>query len=38
VDKVKAYIQNQEEHHRIRDFKAEFMAFLRAHDVDYALR
>jgi REP element-mobilizing transposase RayT len=26
VGKVKAYIQNQEEHHRTRDFKTEFVA------------
>ena len=35
VDKVKAYIQNQNEHHRTRDFKAEFAALLEAHHIDY---
>ena len=35
VDKVKAYIQNQEEHHRTRDFKEEFTALLKAHHIDY---
>ncbi len=35
VGKVKAYIQNQEEHHRTKDFKAEFIALLEARHVDY---
>jgi hypothetical protein len=35
VDKVKVYIQNQEEHHRTMDFKMEFIALLKAHHVDY---
>ncbi len=35
VERVKAYIQNQEEHHRTKDFQAEFIALLEAHHVDY---
>jgi REP element-mobilizing transposase RayT len=30
-----AYIQNQGEHHRTKDFKSEFVAFLRKHDLEY---
>jgi putative transposase len=30
-----AYIGNQSEHHKKRDFQAEFIAFLKKHDVDY---
>ncbi len=30
-----AYINGQEEHHRKRTFKEEFVAFLKKHDVDY---
>jgi REP element-mobilizing transposase RayT len=30
-----AYIHSQSEHHRKRDFKAEFVAFLKKHHVDY---
>jgi len=33
--KVKAYIQGQEEHHRHRAFKEEFVALLKAHSIDY---
>lgn len=29
------YINNQREHHRKRDLKSEFTAFLKAHDIDY---
>lgn len=30
-----AYIQSQAEHHRKRDFKQEFVAFLEWHGVEY---
>ena len=30
-----AYIARQEEHHRKRDFQAEFIAFLKKHRMDY---
>jgi putative transposase len=30
-----AYIQNQAEHHRRRDFKEEFLAFLKKNGVEY---
>lgn len=35
VPRVRRYIQNQEEHHRNRDFKEEYMALLRAHGVEF---
>ena len=34
-DKLKAYILNQERHHREADFKGEFRALLKAHGVDF---
>ena len=30
-----AYIENQEEHHRERDFETEFIAFLKKHGIEY---
>lgn len=33
--RLRAYIAGQEEHHRTRDFKEEFLRLLRAHDIDY---
>jgi REP element-mobilizing transposase RayT len=30
-----SYIEGQEEHHRRRDFQAEFIAFLKKHRIDY---
>jgi REP element-mobilizing transposase RayT len=30
-----AYIARQEEHHRRRDFQAEFVAFLKKHRIEY---
>lgn len=30
-----AYIARQEEHHRKRDFQAEFIAFLKRHRIEY---
>lgn len=35
VKKVKAYIGNQVEHHRVKSFKEELVEFLRAHGVEY---
>ncbi len=33
--KVKAYIENQAEHHRKRDFAEELLALLHAHGIEY---
>jgi hypothetical protein len=30
-----AYISRQQEHHRKRDFEAEFIAFLKKHRIEY---
>lgn len=35
VPEVVQYIRNQEEHHKLRDFKAEFLELLRKHEVEY---
>ncbi|PCJ54686.1 MAG: transposase [Candidatus Hydrogenedentota bacterium] len=35
VDRVREYIQNQEEHHRSRSFQDEFREFLSRYDVDF---
>ena len=35
VDAVKAYIANQEEHHRTKTFQEEYVTFLQKHRVDY---
>ena len=35
VDDVKRYISNQQEHHRVRTFKEEFIAFLKRHNIEY---
>ena len=35
---VKAYIENQPEHHKSRDFQEELLAFLRAHDISFDAR
>ena len=32
---VRAYIENQEEHHRQRTFKEEFVAMLEKHGLEY---
>ncbi len=32
---VQGYIENQEEHHRRRDFKEELLALLCAHDIEF---
>jgi REP element-mobilizing transposase RayT len=33
--KVRRYIENQEEHHRVRTFQEEFLAFLKANEIEY---
>jgi len=35
MDQVKRYIAGQEEHHRKRTFKEEFIAFLDRHEIPY---
>jgi putative transposase len=35
VPRTKNYIANQEEHHRVRTFKEEFLAFLKKHGIEY---
>ena len=35
AERVRAYIANQEKHHRKRTFKEEFVALLKAHDVEF---
>lgn len=32
---VKRYIANQREHHKKRDFKAELLELLRAHEIEF---
>ena len=34
-DSVVQYIRQQKEHHKKRDFKSEFLDFLKRHDVEY---
>jgi len=34
LNEVKRYIGNQPEHHRVRTFKEEFIAFLKRHDIE----
>lgn len=36
IDVVKNYIQNQEEHHKIKSFQDEYRAFLKKYDVKYS--
>ena len=35
LTEVVAYIKNQREHHRVKTFKEEFMAFLVRHEIDH---
>ena len=35
LDEVKRYIANQQEHHRMRTFKEEIIAFLKRHNIEY---
>jgi REP element-mobilizing transposase RayT len=35
VDRVRDYIERQEEHHRTRSFKEEFLELLKRHHIEY---
>jgi len=35
VERVRLYVANQEEHHRLQSFQEEFIALLRAHDIEF---
>ncbi len=35
LDQVKRYVANQEEHHRVRTFREEFLALLKRHNIPY---
>ena len=35
VESTLAYIAGQDEHHKKRDFQAEFVAFLKKHQIEY---
>jgi REP element-mobilizing transposase RayT len=35
IDAVRRYIQNQEEHHRTRTFREEYVEFLKRHNIDF---
>jgi REP element-mobilizing transposase RayT len=35
LERVKQYIANQKEHHKKRSFEEEFIALLKAHNVNY---
>lgn len=35
IDRVYKYIANQEEHHRKKTFKAEYLEFLKKHEIEY---
>jgi len=35
VDDTKRYIENQAEHHRVKTFEEEFIAFLERHGIEY---
>lgn len=35
IDVVKKYIQNQEEHHKVKNFQDEYRAFLKKYKVEY---
>ncbi len=35
VEAVSAYIVSQEEHHRVRTFQEEYLAFLKEYNVEY---
>jgi putative transposase len=38
IDDTKRYIANQREHHRVKTFQEEFIAFLERHGIEYDLR
>jgi len=35
LEQVRRYIANQQEHHRVRTFKEEFIALLKRHHIEY---
>lgn len=35
LSKITNYIKNQEEHHKVKTFKEEYIGFLKANDIDY---
>lgn len=35
VDRTVAYIENQAEHHKKKDFQSEFLSFLKKHKIEY---
>lgn len=35
IDRVIAYIENQHEHHRKKDFQNEYRAYLKKYNVEY---
>ena len=35
VEEVRRYIEQQEEHHRVRSFQEEFLAFLKRHEMEH---
>ena len=35
LGRVKRYLANQAEHHRVRTFQEEFLAFLKRHGIEY---
>ena len=35
LDQVKTYVAGQQEHHRVRTFKEEFLALLKRHHIEY---
>jgi len=35
VERVRHYIQGQEEHHRIKPFREELLEFLRSHEIEF---
>ena len=37
-DAVRAYVQNQQEHHRTRTFVEEYIEFLKRHDIEFEER
>lgn len=38
VETVRRYLQNQEEHHRTRSFKDEYLTLLKRHEIQYEER
>ena len=38
VSEVKEYISKQEEHHKEKSFKEEYLALLKAYDIEYDIR